>query len=38
MLFWTFDDELLLILDLQVLQCVVFIIQEGQVVLENKQA
>lgn len=35
--FHTFDDELLLILDLQVLQCVVLIVQKGEVVLEDKK-
>lgn len=32
-----FNDELLLILDLQTLQCVIFIVQEGEVVLQGEQ-
>lgn len=37
MIFHTFNNELLLILDLQVFQCVVFIVQKCEVVLENKE-
>lgn len=35
-LFPAFNNQLLLVLDLQTLQCVIFIVQEGEVVLQRK--